>query len=168
MNTLDIPFKKQLEQLFPREEMANGTALLGTTKVFREGGYAWWNKAVDTFFNINTKIENVTTFGPEYRMAYWDHAGRYAPMLNTADLEKALEIAHKSLDGIKIMGKVIRKHPTIKLMEKNLLAVVKTMYMKQVLLYSNLIAWLERMLLSTLKICSMMLQSNYVLRKQFV
>ena len=120
MNTLDIPFKKQLEQLFPREEMANGTALLGTTKVFREGGYAWWNKAVDTFFNINTKIENVTTFGPEYRMAYWDHAGRYASMLNTADLKKALEIAHKSLDGVKIMGKAIRKHPAIKFMEKEL------------------------------------------------
>lgn len=120
MNTLDIPFKKQLEQLFPREDMINGTALLGTTKVFRDREVAWWDKAVDTFFSINTKIENVTTFGPEYRMAYWDHAARYAPMLNTTDLRQALKIAHQSLDGLKIMGKAIRKHPTIKFMEKEL------------------------------------------------
>lgn len=120
MNTLDIPFKKQLEQLFPRSEMINATALLGTTKVFRERQAKFWDKAVDTFFNINTKIENVTTFGPEYRMAYWDYAGRYAPMLNTADLKTALKIAHDSLDGMKVMGKAIRKHPTIKFMEKEL------------------------------------------------
>lgn len=120
MNTMEIPFKKQITKLFPSEQMTGSTALNATTKVFRDKQAKGWDKAVDVFFQINAKIENITVFGPEYRMAYWDYAARYAPMLNTQDLAKALNIAHQSLDGIKVFGKAIRKHPSIKFMEKEM------------------------------------------------
>jgi hypothetical protein len=120
MNTMEIPFKKQIEKLFPSEEMTGSTALNATTKVFRDREAKFWDTAVDIFFQINTKIENVAVFGPEYRMAYWDYAARYAPMLSTQDLTKALKIAHDNLDGLKVFGKAIRKHPSIKFMEKEM------------------------------------------------
>ena len=121
MKTLDIPFKQQLERFFPREEMVDGTALSATSKRFADGEPKMLSKAVDWFFDLNTKIENVANFGPEYRMSYWDHAGRYANMLDTDDLKSALTLARKNLNGIKIGGKALTKHPTIKIMEKELI-----------------------------------------------
>jgi hypothetical protein len=53
-------------------------------------------------------------------MAYWDHVGRYANMLDTDDLKKALKLSRESLDGMKVGGKALKKHPTIKFMEKEL------------------------------------------------
>ena len=120
MTTLDMPFKQQLERFFPREEMTGGSALLSSSKRFADADEKQLTKAVDWFFDLNTRIENVVNFGPEYRMAYWDHVGRYATMLDTPDLKKALQLAHKNLDGIKVGGKPLKKHPTIKFMEKEM------------------------------------------------
>jgi hypothetical protein len=120
MKTLDTPFKNQLERFFPREEMTNGSALLASSKRFADADEKQLTKAVDWFFDLNTRLENVVNFGPEYRMAYWDHVGRYATMLDTDDLKKALKFAHQSLDGMKVGGKALKKHPTIKFIEKEL------------------------------------------------
>lgn len=120
MAELNIPFNKQLERFFPREEMTGGSALLATSKRFADADEKQLTKAVDWFFDLNTKIENVVNFGPEYRMAYWDHVGRYATMLDTPDLKKALNLAHKNLDGMKVGGRALKKHPTIKFIEKEL------------------------------------------------
>ena len=120
MASLNLPFNKQLERFFPREEMTGGSALMATSKRFADADEKQLTKAVDWFFDLNTKIENVVNFGPEYRMAYWDHVGRYANMLDTPDLKKALQLARKNLDGIKVGGKPLKKHPTIKFIEKEL------------------------------------------------
>ena len=120
MSSLNLPFNKQLERFFPREEMTGGSALMATSKRFADADEKFFAKAVDKFFDLNTKIENVVNFGPEYRMAYWDHVGRYANMLDTPDLKKALQLAHKNLDGIKVGGKALKKHPTIQFIEKEL------------------------------------------------
>ena len=57
MKTLDIPFKQQLERFFPREDMVDGTALLATSKRFADAEPKMLSKAVDYFFDLNTKIE---------------------------------------------------------------------------------------------------------------
>ena len=120
MKTLDMPFKKQLERFFAREDMTGGSALLSSSKRFADADEKQLTKAVDWFFDLNTKLENVINFGPEYRMAYWDHVGRYANMLDTDDLKVALKTARENLDGIRVGGKPLKKHPTIKFMEKEL------------------------------------------------
>lgn len=120
MGSLNSSFNKNLERFFPREEMTGGSALLGTSKRFAEADQKQLAKAVDWFFDLNTKIENIVNFTPEFRMAYWDHVGRYANMLDTPDLKKALQLARKNLDGIKVGGKALKKHPTIKFMEMEL------------------------------------------------
>lgn len=120
MDGKEVPFKSALETLFPRAEMPNSAVLLGTTKVFKDADTKMFTKAVDWFFDQNTKLENIVNFGPEYRMAYWDHVGRYARMLNTDDLKTLLNSAKDNLGGLKIAGKPIKTHQTIRIIEKEL------------------------------------------------
>lgn len=122
MSDLETTFKSNLSSFFRREDMPGATVLLDTKKRFAEGEPKILTKAVDWFFQLSTKIENLANFGPEYRMAYWDHVGRYATMLDTKDLRKLYKSAMDTLAPIKIGGKrpLGRKHQTIRVIEQEL------------------------------------------------
>lgn len=121
MDDLEIGFKSQLASFFKREDMPESTVLLSRTKRFADGEPKMLTKAVDWFFELNAKYENLAAFGPEFRMAYWDHVGRYATMLNTDDLLKLQDSAMKTLAPLRKNGKIWgKKHQTIKIIEKEL------------------------------------------------
>lgn len=121
MSDVETAFKSQLSSFFRREDMPEATALLGSKKRFGESEPKQLTKAVDWFFQISTKFENLANFGPEFRMAYWDHVGRYANMLDTKDLKKLLKSSYKTLAPIRIAGRPVgRKHQTIRIIEKEL------------------------------------------------
>jgi len=121
MDDLEIGFKSQLASFFKREDMPDSTVLLSRTKRFAEAEPKMLTKAVDWFFDLNAKLENLAAFGPEYRMAYWDHVGRYATMLDTPDLIKLQKAAVDTLAPLRKNGKAWgRKHQTIKIIEKEL------------------------------------------------
>ena len=78
-------------------------------------------KWVSDFFEFSARIENTVNFGPEFQMAYWDYIGRYADMLNDADLAKLRSNALKSLAKVRIGGKPIgTKHPTLRKIDKEI------------------------------------------------
>lgn len=121
MDDLEIGFKSQLASFFKREDMPDSTVLLSRTKRFAEAEPKMLTKAVDWFFELNAKLENLAAFGPEFRMAYWDHVGRYATMLDTPDLIKLQKAAVDTLAPLRKNGKAWgRKHQTIKIIEKEL------------------------------------------------
>jgi len=122
MSDLETAFKSQLSSFFRREDMPEATALLSSTKRFADGEPKILSKGVDWFFQLSSKFENLANFGPEYRMAYWDHVGRYANMLDTKDLQKLYKSAMNTLAPIKIGGKrpIGRKHQTIRVIEQEL------------------------------------------------
>lgn len=121
MDDLEIGFKSQLASFFRREDMPDSTVLLSRTKRFADAEPKMLTKAVDWFFDLNAKFENLAAFGPEFRMAYWDHVGRYANMLDTDDLKKLQASAVKTLAPLRKNGKAWgRKHQTIKIIEKEL------------------------------------------------
>ncbi len=121
MDDLEIGFKSQLASFFKREDMPDSTVLLSRSKRFAEGEPKMLTKAVDWFFDLNAKFENLAAFGPEFRMAYWDHVGRYATMLNTDDLLKLQKSALDTLVPLRKNGKAWgKKHQTLKIIEKEL------------------------------------------------
>ena len=121
MDDLEIGFKSQLASFFSREEMADSTVLLSRSKRFGEAEPKMLTKAVDWFFDLNAKFENLAAFGPEFKMAYWDHVGRYATMLDTDDLLKLKASATETLAPLRKNGKAWgRKHQTIKIIDKEL------------------------------------------------
>ncbi len=79
-------FKRTLEIAFPADEMKDATAIFADTKTFLKENPSILKQSVDAFFNLSARIENVAAYGPEYRMSYWDHIGRYAPALGLDDL----------------------------------------------------------------------------------
>ena len=121
MDDLEIGFKSQLASFFKREDMPESTVLLSRTKRFADAEPKMLTKAVDWFFEINAKFENLSSFGPEFQMAYWDNVGRYATMLDTDDLLKLQDAAVKTLAPLRKNGKIWgKKHQTIKIIEKEL------------------------------------------------
>jgi len=122
MSDAETAFKSSLSSFFRREDMPEATALIGTKKRFEDREPKLWAKGVDLFFQLSTKFENLANFGPEFRMAYWDHVGRYATMLDTKDLKKLYKSSLDTLAPIKIGGKrpVGRKHQTIRIIEREL------------------------------------------------
>jgi len=67
---------------------------------------------VEGFFDKATEFEKNTTFGPEYRQAYWDAINRISKTLNSGAKEKLRVAAENSLTPLQKNGKPIgSKHP---------------------------------------------------------
>jgi hypothetical protein len=119
-------FKSQLEELFPRDEMPNAQALFADTKTWTKEAAPMLKQGIDTFFQWATKIESVANFGPEYRMSYWDHIGRYAPALGMDDLLRAKSIAEKTLSPIRTktpVGRYVtigKRHQTLRIIRQEI------------------------------------------------
>jgi len=126
MDEADKAFKAQLVKHFPSNEMPGGKAIYADTKTLLAAEDKKLKQMVNTFFEISAKLENLVNFGPEYRMAYWDYIGRYAPSMSVADLEKLQENAFKTLVKIRVpnaSGKMIavgKKHPTISIINREI------------------------------------------------
>ena len=111
---IDSAFKKSIAKLFPAEKMPNATAIGLRDQAFGPKDFKFLDTAVNNFFSLATKLENVVNFAPEAQMAYWDHVGRYVNMLNDADLKALLPIAKEALQGFTVGGKPLRRHPVLK------------------------------------------------------
>lgn len=126
MDAADKAFKAQLVKHFTSEEMPGGKAIYADTKTLLAAEGSKLKQAINTFFDISAKLENLINFGPEYRMAYWDYIGRYAPAMSVTDLEKLHENAFKTLVKIRVpnaSGKMIavgKKHPTISIINREI------------------------------------------------
>lgn len=116
-------FKQELISAFPAKEMEGSKVIYNSKTTIREGGSSWGflEGAFDKFFDLGTRIENLSVYSPEYRMAFWDYAGKYASMLSNDDLAKAYSMAVKTLSPITKGKKVIgKKHPTLRAMAKEI------------------------------------------------
>lgn len=119
-------FKKDLEEAFPVEDMPGAQTIWADTKTWTKENQSILRQGIDTFFALSSKIENLVNFGPEYRMSYWDHIGRYAPAMNLDDLEKAYKVAEKTLAPIRTRTKagkylaVGKSHQTLKILQKEI------------------------------------------------
>jgi hypothetical protein len=114
-------FKKLMETAFKPEDMPGATAIWADTAGWLDSGASQYTKFVDYFFMQSAKFEELVNFGPEYRMAFWDHIGRYAPALSTQDLIQLQRMAGKTLSPIRIKGKPVGKtHQTIKVINREL------------------------------------------------
>ena len=119
-------FRKQLEAAFPAEEMPGASAIFADSKAWLEEGKGVLNRSFDVFFGASAVVENIAGFGPEFKMSYWDHIGRYAPGLGLDDLKRLKGEALKTLAPIQSRlnnGKVIplgKRHPTIKIIESEI------------------------------------------------
>jgi len=126
MDAADKAFKAQLVKHFTSEEMPGGKAIYADTKTLLAAEDKKLKQMVNTFFEISAKLENLVNFGPEYRMAYWDYIGRYAPAMSVADLEKLQKNAFETLVKIRVpnsSGKLIavgKKHPTISIINREI------------------------------------------------
>lgn len=67
---------------------------------------------IEKFFDVATKLEKNSTFGPEFRQAYWDAINEIALALDAKAVAKLEEVAQSSLSPLtKITGKTSDKHP---------------------------------------------------------
>lgn len=112
---------RTLEKHFSKEQLSEAK-VIGSSEFTRLENTRFLDAASDFFFNrISTPIENIVNFGPEFRMSYWDHVGRYANMLSTEDLQKLVPEMKKSLQPLRIKGKPIgRNHPAIRVVNDEL------------------------------------------------
>jgi len=111
---------RTLEKHFSKEQLSE-SRVIGSSDFARIQNNGMLNAGVDWFFKVSSKFENIINFGPEFRMAYWDHVGRYAQMLSTEDLQKLVPEMKKSLQPLKIKGKPIgRNHPAIRVVNDEL------------------------------------------------
>jgi hypothetical protein len=83
-------------------------------------------RSIDGFFALSAKAENIAGYGPEFRMSYWDHIGRYAPGLGLDDLIRLRGEATKTLAPIRSRmsnGKVRplgQKHQTLRIIDREI------------------------------------------------
>lgn len=111
---------RTLEKHFSKEQLSEAR-VIGSSEFTRIQNNGMLNASVDWFFRLSSKFENIINFGPEFRMAYWDHVGRYAQMLSTEDLQKLVPEMKKSLQPLKVKGKPIgRNHPAIRIVNDEL------------------------------------------------
>jgi hypothetical protein len=103
----DFALKRRLSELFPKEKMTDSQVIHAREKRFGPQDKKYLDAATNKFFDIATKIENVVNFAPEYRMAYWDHVGRYVGMVSDEALNKLKLEAEKALAPLTINGKRI-------------------------------------------------------------
>ena len=119
-------FKEQLERLFPRDEMTDAVAIFSDTKAWMNANPSILRNSVDGFFTLAAKVENIGAYGPEFRMSYWDHIGRYAPSMGLEDLLKLQKQAGKTLSGITVRtptGKRIpvgKRHEALRVINKEI------------------------------------------------
>lgn len=119
-------FRKQLEAAFPSEEMPGAMAIFADSKAWLEEGKSVLNRGFDVFFDLSSKVENIAGFGPEFKMSYWDHIGRYAPGLGLDDLQRLQKEAFKTLAPIRSRlssGRMIavgKKHQTLRIIEREI------------------------------------------------
>lgn len=67
---------------------------------------------VDRFFEVSTNFEKNTTFGPEFRQAYWDAINQVAKALDSNAKAQLLKTAENSLTPLQKAGvNVGSKHP---------------------------------------------------------
>lgn len=67
---------------------------------------------VDKFFDVATQLEKNSTFGPEFRQAYWDAINDIAKALDSNAKAQLEKVAQNSLKPILFRGKNIgEKHP---------------------------------------------------------
>ena len=67
---------------------------------------------VDRFFEVSTNLEKNSTFGPEFRQAYWDAINDIAKTLDANAKAKLLKVAENSLNPLQKAGVNIgSKHP---------------------------------------------------------
>lgn len=67
---------------------------------------------VDRFFEVSTSLEKNTTFGPEFRQAYWDAINEIAKALDSNAKAQLLKVAENSLTPLQKAGVNIgSKHP---------------------------------------------------------
>lgn len=126
MDVADKAFKAQLVKHFPSEAMPGGKAIYADTKTLMAAEESKLKQMVNAFFEVSAKLENLVNFGPEYRMAYWDYIGRYAPSMSVADLKTLQKNAFETLVKIRVpnsSGKLIavgKKHPTISIINREI------------------------------------------------
>ena len=118
-------FKDELSRLFPSEDMPNATAIWADTKAWLDENSNVLKNGIDAFFRMAARVENLVNFGPEYRMSYWDHIGRYAPALSLQDLLQLQKSASKTLAPIRLSknGKFIpvgKQNQTLRIIESEI------------------------------------------------
>ena len=115
-------FTSFLYRNFKSEDMTGSIALTSRSEKVGMKQFGFLNKAIEGFFDLSTKIENVVNFSPEFRMSYWDHVGRYVGMVNDEALEKLLVNAQKSLAPLTMNGRSIslRRHPSLRAINKEI------------------------------------------------
>ena len=118
-------FRRTLEVAFPADEMKDATAIFADSKTWLKDNESILKQAVDAFFNLSSRIENVAAYGPEYRMSYWDHVGRYAPALGLDDLLRLQKEANKTLAPIRALvgNKYIpvgKRHQTLSIINREI------------------------------------------------
>ena len=118
----DGAFKSLIAKNFTRKDMTGSTVIHVRDKRFGPQDKMYLNQAVNWFFDIATKVENVVNFSPEFRMSYWDHVGRYVNMVNDDALPDLLKNAQKSLAPLTVNGKSIslRRHPSLRAINKEI------------------------------------------------
>ena len=135
-------FTDELSRLFPAEDMPNASAIFADTKAWLQENSNVLKNGIDAFFRLAAKAENLVNFGPEYRMSYWDHIGRYAPALSLEDLVKLQKSAGKTLAPIRLSkgGKFIpvgKQNQTLRIIESEIRSRKKTPDFKASMSYSD-------------------------------
>lgn len=77
-----------------------------------------WNRVVKDFFRFSAQVEARAAFGPEFRHQYWMEAAKRVSLLSRSEAEKALKLAERELQGLRIGGKNIGVHPALRQMRK--------------------------------------------------
>lgn len=98
-------FKTALSKGIDKEELTNSRVWTVKQKLIGGQDLKVMNQFTDWFFRVSTTAENKMNFGPEFRMAYWDHIAKYADMLDTPQLKEAYREAVKALSPITVKGK---------------------------------------------------------------
>jgi hypothetical protein len=123
----DSTFKSLLARNFKAEDMTGSTVISTREKKFGKSEFKQLDIAINMFFDVATKIENVVNFAPEFRMSYWDHVGRYVGMVNDDVLKTLEQNAIASLKPLTLNGKNIslRRHPSLTAIRKEINARAK-------------------------------------------
>jgi len=120
---LEKEFKKALEKHFTPEDLAGSRVLVARKSMATGPAAKQLTQYVDKFFEYAARKESKYNFGPEFQMAYWDHIGRYVPMLRTEDLAKLQKNAQKTLAPVRLGNKAIgAKHPVLRVIDNEIKA----------------------------------------------
>ena len=144
-------FKEKLERLFPRDEMTDAVAIFSDTKAWMGANPAILKQAVDWFFTQAAKVENIGAYGPEFKMSYWDHIGRYAPAMGLDDLLRLQKQAGKTLSGITMRtpsGRRVpvgKRHETLRVINKEIRKRQKNPSIPQLMSYDDVHVTASRM-----------------------